>query len=123
MTGVLISCAGDNDLAKRIHEWFLSAYPDGRNMILLGGDEILIMNKELGIKKKDARKVLSKFLSSNQELADYSVIEFEDVFTVGILQDLDKIIFSCDMCGYICRHEEELIMHKRIIHTMIAPWL
>ena len=92
MTGVLISCAGDSDLAKKLYDFLLSAYPSAANtnMISLREDEVTIQ-KKLGIKNKEVRKSLSDFQSINADLASYSIMEFGDTFTIGVQHSLDEV--------------------------------
>lgn len=123
MQGVVVSCAGDGDLAKRLYDFLVSAYPSAANtdMISLKEDEVTIQNKELGIKNDEMRKSLAKFQASNADLVGYSITEFEHVFTIGIPHSLDKVILSCEMCGYLAHNEDELIIHKRIHGLLSLP--
>jgi hypothetical protein len=120
MTFVLISCAGDSDLAKRVFDFLISAYPSKAEMISLDEAEVTIRDKTSGIKNIEVRAKLSKFQTSNTDLTGYSITEFGNIFTIGILQTLDKLVFSCEMCGYLARYEEDLINHKKIIHSLIG---
>lgn len=116
MSDVVVSCAGDTDLAKRLYDYLVSAYPSATDtgMISLNEDEITIQSKELGIKNDVVRKSLSEFQASNADLVGYSITEFEHVFTIGIRHSLEEVILSCDMCGYLARYEEQMIQHKKI---------
>ena len=120
MTFVLISCAGDSDLAKRLFDFLVSAYPSSADMISLDEAEVTIRGKKLDIKNNEVRNTLSKFQASNTDLAGYSITEFGNIFTIGILQSLDKLVFSCEMCGYLAQYEEDLINHKKIIHSLMG---
>jgi hypothetical protein len=123
MTGVLISCAGDSDLAKKLCNFLLSAYPSAANtnIISLKEDEVTIQNDELGIKNDEVRKSLSKFQASNADLVGYSITQIGDIFTIGIQQSLDKVILSCEICGYLAQHEDELNIHKRTHGLLSIP--
>lgn len=89
-------------------------------MISLDEAEVTIRDKTYDIKDSEVREKLSNFKTSNTDLAEYSITEFGNIFTIGILQSLDKLVFSCEMCGYLARYEEELINHKKIIHSLIG---
>jgi hypothetical protein len=114
MTGVLISCAGDNDLAKRLYNFLVSAYPDNTDMISLNEDEITIQSEKLSIRNDDVRESLAKFQATNADLDQYTIIEFADTFTIGIPQNLDELVISCELCGLLVRSEVELDIHRRI---------
>jgi hypothetical protein len=119
---VVISCAGDSELANKLYSYLasrFSATPAG--LISLKEDEITIQNEELGIKNDAIRKSLDKFIRSNSDLASHSITEFGDIFTIGIPQNLDKVILSCEMCGYLARHDEELNIHKRTHGLLFMP--
>lgn len=114
MTGVLVSCAGDIELANRLSNFLASAYQASADLISLKEDEIVIQNEALGIKNDEVRKSLSEFQASNADLVGYSIMEFVDTFTIGIPINLDRIVLSCELCGMLARSEEELIIHRRI---------
>jgi hypothetical protein len=114
---VVVSCAGDNELAKKLHDYLTSKFSPA-NVISLTEDEITI---QPGIKNDTIRKSLSEFVKSNPDLAGYSVTEFGDIFTIGVPQSLDKVILSCEMCGYLARHEDELNIHKRTHGLLFMP--
>ena len=119
---VVVSCAGDNELAMNLHSSLASKFsPAPADLISLKEDEITIQNKELGIKNDAVRKSLDEFVESNPDLVSYSVTEFGDIFTIGVPQSLDKVILSCEMCGYLARHEDELSIHKRTHGLLFIP--
>lgn len=116
---VVVSCAGDDELAKKLHSYLASKFsPAPADLISLEEDEITITPS---IKNDAIRKSLDEFVKSNPDLASYSVIEFGDIFTVGIPQSLDKVILSCEICGYLARHEDELNIHKRTHGLLSIP--
>lgn len=114
MTGVLISCAGDSDLAKRLYDFLVSAYPANEDMISLNTDEITIQNEKLRIKNNEIRKSLARFQAENPDLDRFTIMEFAGTFTIGIQQSLDELVRSCELCGLLVRSEVELDIHRRI---------
>ena len=120
---VIASCAGDSELAKRLYDFLLSTYPAAANagILALNEDEITIDNSQLGIKNEEIRKSLSEFQSQNKDLVGYSISEFGNIFTIGILQTIDKVILSCEICGYLAHHEDEMSIHKRIHGLLSIP--
>jgi hypothetical protein len=116
MPSIVISCAGDNELARKINDYLRDRIVPSKDTIYisLSEDEVEIVLEELGVSRDDIRKTLHDFIKSDSELADfYSIIEFDDVFVVGILKRLDEMIVNCEMCGYIASSEEDLNIHKR----------
>jgi hypothetical protein len=119
---VVVSCAGDNELAKNLYDYLASEFsPTPVDLISLKEDEITIKHKELGIKNDAVRKSLDRFVESSPDLTGYSITEFGDIFTIGVRQSLDKVILSCEMCGYLARHEDELSIHKRTHGLLFIP--
>lgn len=119
---VVVSCAGDNKLANNLYNYLASRFsPAPADLILLKEDEVTIQSKELGIKNDAVRTSLDEFVESNPDLASYSITEFGDMFTIGIAQSLDKVILTCEMCGYLARHEDELNIHKRTHGLLFMP--
>jgi hypothetical protein len=121
MTSVVINCAGDNQLARKINEYLRDRMiPSKDNIyISLSEDEVEIVLEKLGVSKDEIRKLLNEFIKSTPELADsYSITEFEDMFVVGIPKSLDEMTVNCEICGYIALSEEDLNIHKRI-HGLI----
>jgi uncharacterized ferredoxin-like protein len=116
MLSLVINCAGDNDLARKINDYLIDRIVPSKDTtyISLLEDEVEIVLEKLGISKDEIRKLLDEFIKSNPELADnYSITEFEDVLVVGIPKSLDEMTVNCEMCGYIASSEEDLNIHKR----------
>jgi hypothetical protein len=116
MPSIVINCAGDNELARKINDYLMSKITSSNDTIYisLSEDELEIVPEKLGISKDAIRKLLHNFIKSNPELADYySITEFDDMFVVGIPRSLDEITVNCEMCGYIASSEEDLNIHKR----------
>jgi uncharacterized ferredoxin-like protein len=116
MSSIVINCAGDNELARKINDYLIDRIVPSKDTIYisLSEDEIEIILEKLGVSRDDIRKLLHDFIKSDPKLADnYSITEFDDVFVVGILKSLDEMTVNCEMCGYIASSEEDLIIHKR----------
>jgi uncharacterized ferredoxin-like protein len=116
MPSIVISCAGDNELARKINDYLEDRIVRSKDTIYisLSEDEVEIILEKLGVSKDDVKKILYDFIKSDPELADrYSLTEFDDVFIVGIPKSLDEMTINCEMCGYIASGEEDLIIHKR----------
>lgn len=116
MPSIVISCAGDNELARKINDYLRDRIVPSKDTIYisLSEDEVEIGLEELGVSRDDIRKTLHDFIKSDPNLADhYSITEFDDIFVVGIPTSLDEMIVNCEMCGYIASSEEDLNIHKR----------
>jgi hypothetical protein len=116
MPSIVISCAGDNELARKINDYLRDRIVPSKDTIYisLSEDEVEIVLEELGVSRDDIRKTLHDFMKSDPNLADhYSITEFDDIFVVGIPTSLDEMIVNCEMCGYIASSEEDLNIHKR----------
>lgn len=116
MTSIIMNCAGDNELARKIYGYLRDRIISSKDTtyISLSEDQIEIVLEKLGVSRDYIREQLHEFIRTDPELADfYSIIEFDDVFVVGILKRLDEMIVNCEMCGYIASSEEDLNIHKR----------
>jgi hypothetical protein len=116
MPSIVISCAGDNELARKINDYLRDRIVPSKDTIYisLSEDEVEIVLEELGVSRDDIRMTLHDFIKSDPNLADhYSITEFDDIFVVGIPTSLDEMIVNCEMCGYIASSEEDLNIHKR----------
>jgi hypothetical protein len=116
MTSIIINCAGDNELARKIYGYLMDRIISSKDTtyISLSEDQIEIVLEKLGVSRDYIREQLHEFIRTDPELADfYSITEFDDVFVVGILKRLDEMIVNCEMCGYIASSEEDLNIHKR----------
>jgi hypothetical protein len=121
MSSIVINCAGDNELARKVNDYLIDTMVKSKDTIYISllEDEIEIVLEKLGVSRNDIRKLLNNFLKSDPDLADHHTItEFEDVFILGIPKSLDEMVVNCDMCGYIASSEEDLTIHKRT-HGMI----
>ena len=117
MSSIVINCAGDNELAKKINDYLMDKITQSHDTIYISlfEDEVELVLKKLGVSKDEMRKLLQDFIKSKSELADHqSITEFNDnVFVVGIPKSLDEMTVNCEMCGYIASSEDDLIIHKR----------
>jgi hypothetical protein len=116
MPSILINCAGDNELARKINDYLVGkiTHSNDTTHVLLSEDELEIVVEKLEDAKDEIRKLLHEHIKSNPELADYySITEFNDMFVVGIPKRLDEMTVNCEMCGYIASSEEDLNIHKR----------
>lgn len=117
MPSIVISCAGDNELARKINDYLMDKITPSHDTIYisLSEDELEIVLEKLGVSKDEIRKLLHDFIKSNSELAGYySITEFNDnVFVVGIPKSLDEMTVNCEICGYIASSEDDLNIHKR----------
>jgi hypothetical protein len=117
MPSIVISCAGDNELARKINDYLMDKITPSHDTVYisLSENELEIVLEKLGVSKDEIRKLLHDFIKSNSELADYySITEFNDkVFVVGIPKSLDEMTVNCEICGYIASSEDDLNIHKR----------
>jgi hypothetical protein len=116
MPSIVINCAGDNELARKINDYLMSKIAPSNDTIYISQseDEVEIVLEKLGVSRDAIRKLLHDFIKSNPELADYySITAFDDMFVVGIPKSLDEMTVNCEMCGYIASSEEDLNVHKR----------
>ena len=116
MPSIIINCAGDNELARKINDYLMRKITPSNDTsyISLSEDELEIVLEKSGVSRDAIRKLLYNFIKSSPKLADYySITEFEDVFVVGIPKSLDEMTVNCEICGYIASSEEDLNVHKR----------
>ena len=118
ISSIVVSCAGDNELAKKINDYLMDkiSSSDDTTYISLAEDELEVaLEEKLGVSKDDIKKLLHDFIKSDPKLLGdrYSITEFDDLFVVGIPKSLDEMTVNCEMCGYIASGGEDLIIHKR----------
>jgi len=102
---IIVSCAGDSDLAKDLYDYLYSKIKG----IELVEDEIEINKAD----KKAVASLLDSFVKSSDGLKDYRVIEFGNTFTVGIAIRPEKVgMHTCELCGYFTPYQEELYTHR-----------
>src|SRR5262245_30209412 len=121
MSSIVINCAGDNELARKVNDYLMNTMVTSKDTVYISllEDEIEIVLEKLGVSRDSIRKLLNDFLKSDPDVANhYTITEFEDVFILGIPKSLDEIIVNCEMCGYIASSEEDLTIHKST-HGMI----
>jgi hypothetical protein len=114
MAETIISCAGDNALAKDVYDRIRSSI--GNTHISLDEDEIGIDHKSR-IRKEEIKQILDSFIKSNPErLKNYQVVESGDILVVGIVVEPSKMdgLFTCEFCGYFTPYPEDLFVHKRM---------
>jgi|GEM_PF-1840729 len=117
---IAISCAGDLEITKRLFEYLTLSMKSANASITIENDEIYVDNKQSNIKSEDVRDLLESFLTTNDDLADYAQTRLADLFTIGVKQNIDKLLISCEICGYLAHNDDELIIHKRA-HALFVP--
>jgi hypothetical protein len=116
MRTIVINCAGDIELARKINDYLRDRIVPSKDTIYisLSQDEVEIVLEKLEVSRDDIRKILHDFIKSDPKLTErYSINELEDLFVVGIPKSLDEMTVNCEICGYIASDEEDLIIHKR----------
>jgi Mg-chelatase subunit ChlI len=116
MRTIVINCAGDIELARKINDYLRDRILPSKDTIYisLSQDEVEIVLEKLEVSRDDIRKILHDFIKSDPKLTErYSINELEDLFVVGIPKSLDEMTVNCEICGYIASDEEDLIIHKR----------
>jgi hypothetical protein len=101
MPSIVINCAGDSDLARKIKDYLVSKITaQARDSIYISllEDEVEIVPEKLGRSKDFIGSLPNSFIKSNPELADYySITEFDDIFVVGIQKSLDEMVANCEI--------------------------
>ena len=119
---IIVSCAGDMPMAVKLHKYMMSAQFSGKNTgfetnnvsdyVTLTGDEIAIPGEPTENRKKSVSRVVAQYINSDDNLKDYSIAVFEHVITVSKVLNLERLVPSCEMCGYVASHEDELAAHR-----------
>jgi hypothetical protein len=112
---VIVSCAGDDSLAVRLRDFLNKSKWLQFATISVYDDEVTIEDRLIDVKIRDVQRLLEAFLASNNDLDEYSVTEFNGIFTVGIMQPTVTLLrHACEMCGCIARTKDDLIVHRRL---------
>ncbi|MGE0243705.1 MAG: hypothetical protein AB7P56_07230 [Nitrososphaeraceae archaeon] len=111
-----INFASDVALAYNIYNYFVSNSKLKEN-IKLEEDNIIISTgrEDDGKVNKQIISILQEYLNSSKIYNNYQILEFDNIFTVGIPKDIveiSKFVF-CEICGYGLSNEEELLVHRR----------
>ena len=119
---IIVSCAGDSNLAKNLYDYMATAHFKGSNngfatdsvgdYVSLNSDEIEIPGEATVPRIKAVQSVVADYLDSNPGLSDYSLTTFEHVLMISKLIGLEKVVLSCEMCGFVALHDEELRVHR-----------
>ena len=113
---VVISYAGNNELARKINDYLMLKIAQSRDTIYISllDDEVEIVLEKLGVSGEEVKEIIHDFIKSDPDLVDhYTLTEFEDMFILGIPKSRDEMVVFCEICGYIASSEEDLTIHKR----------
>jgi len=113
----VISCAGDLELANRLHQFLLLSEMSSHAIFSIENDEIAIANGQSPINNRNVRRLLEGFLASNDDLDDYSLTNIGELFTIGILRkmhDLDCTNYLEKVIKRRVRHSAKLLKDKRL---------
>jgi hypothetical protein len=114
---IIISCAGDNELAKELHDYLLANLKTTKlnikDFMSLTVDEIEITDYLAEIPRQKISDLLTSFLDSNRALSEtHDIIQLENVFTVGVKTDLLKEMRICEFCGYMSKEYHDMYHHR-----------
>ena len=116
-TRIVISCAGDNELAKDLYDYLLRNLKAAKSNIddvtALTVDEIEIVDYMGEIPRENIRSLLQSFLDLRSERAkEHTITELENIFTIGVKTDLLKEMKLCEFCGYISKDYHDMYQHR-----------
>jgi len=118
---VTISCAGDADLATKLHNHLLSTLSFvNPEAISLKDDEIYVDLPNLD-SKDTVLKRISEFIGSDPS-SHYQMNELDGIIAIGTPashKEMMESILTCDMCNYMTAYEEQLRLH-RMTHGMMG---
>ena len=114
---IVISCAGDNELAKDLYDYLLRNLKAAKSNIddvtALTVDEIEIVDYMGEIPRENIRSLLRSFLDLRSERAkEHTITELENIFTIGVKTDLLKEMKLCEFCGYISKDYHDMYQHR-----------
>lgn len=119
---ITISCACDGELAARLHHFLSLSRLSSIATISFEHDEITIQGNSAPIAIRDIRRLLEGFLgANNDDFREYSVTNFGELFTVGMMRELDELFIRCNICGYLAYNEDQLSMHNKLHALMFIP--
>lgn len=111
----VVSCASDKELAKDLYENMLtnlkSIQTSIKDFMTLTVDEIEVENNN-EISSEGLRELLSSYLKSDPRFNGYVITELENIFTIGIKNDLLKEMIKCEYCGYLSRDYHDMYNHR-----------
>jgi hypothetical protein len=114
---IIISCAGDNELAGDLYDYLIRNLKATKANIgdftTLTVDEIEIVDYMGEIPRENIRSLIQSFLALRSERAEtHTITELENVFTIGIKTDLLKEMKLCEFCGYISKDYHDMYQHR-----------
>jgi hypothetical protein len=118
---ITISCACDGALAARLHHFLSLSRLSSIATISFERDEITIQGTSAPIAARDIRRLLEGFLGANNDLREYSVTSFGELFTVGMRREIDELFIRCNVCGYLAYDEDQLSMHNKLHALLFIP--
>jgi hypothetical protein len=122
MNQIVISCAGDKELAKEIFAYLLSSLKPINNRIddfmTHTVDEIEIVDDESKITSDIIEERLSQLFKSDPERFDrFSIARLENMFTIGEKTDLLREMKICEYCGYMSKDYHDMYNHRLVCVT------
>ena len=114
---IVISCAGDNELATELYDYLIrtlkSLKANIANFASLTVDEIEITDYLDEIPLETIRNLISAFVASDKERSEtHSITELEKVFTIGVKSDLLREMKICEFCGYMSKDYHDMYHHR-----------
>jgi hypothetical protein len=120
---IIISCAGDNELASDLYDYLIRNLKPIKSNIedfaTLTVDEIEIVDYLDEIPRESIRSLIQSFLDLRSERVEtHTITELENVFTIGIKTDLLREMKLCEYCGYISKDYHDMYQHRLLCAAM-----
>jgi hypothetical protein len=106
---IVVSCAGDNELAKALHSFLTGKFPKLKTS--LNEDEVYF-EPDRQLTPSQVRISLEEFKSSDPAFHKCIVSNNKDVFVLALQVDIEQIgLYKCAWCGIILSSEAQLDSH------------
>jgi hypothetical protein len=116
---IIISCAGDNELAKDVYNYLLASLKTTKSNI---DDFLTLLVDEIEVIDYDQDAIgdlISTYLKSDPDrLGNHTITKLENIFTIGVKTDLLKDMKICEYCGYMSKDYHDMYNHRLLCFSV-----
>lgn len=114
---IVISCAGDNELAESVNQFLTGKFPKVKTSI--NNDEVYLESSDQLPSSSDVKAALDTFVSTVPTFEKCIVNNTGNVFVLAVPVNTEDIgLYSCSWCGIVIKSKGQLEIHEKMHGTI-----
>lgn len=114
---IVISCAGDNELAEAVNQFLTGKFPKVKTSI--NNDEIYLESSDQLPSSSEVKAALDTFISTVPTFQEYIINNTGNVFVLAVPVNAEDIgLYNCSWFGTVIKSKGQLEIHEKMHGTI-----